>query len=71
MSEPSPYDVDVHTRFEEMDRRGVPQYMRTDVPATLPRKLEPARVPTDDFVDAEPRERVTWTRLEHGRVRCG
>jgi len=31
MSEPTANDVDVNTRFEQMDRRGVPKHVRADM----------------------------------------
>ena len=65
MTEPSSYDVDVDPGVEQVNRRSVPKYMGTDMAAWASRKLNFTRVPTDDLVDAEPRERMAWARLEH------
>src|SRR5271165_4363427 len=68
MSQPGSDDIDVYTFLQQANRRGVAENVRRDAPAPLIRSggRQVGGVTLDDFVNAEPRQRISLPRHEQG-----
>lgn len=68
MSQPGSDDIDVYALLQQANRRGMAENVRRDVPAPLIRSggRQVGSVPLDDFVNTEPRKRLSVTRHEQG-----
>ena len=69
MAKPCPNDIDLDTRFEQVDGRAMAESVREQSVMLLSQSaaLQRGRVPFYDFVDSESREWLPFLGEEHRR----